>query len=268
MCTPAPPHPMRCCLQCGILPYAGVDICLFEVLKNRLLERYDGEPPHLAIVVTGMASSSVAQFVSYPLALVRTRLQAQGVGGRPVKYRGMWDVITQTWIKEGITGFYKVRSSSSLPRRARSAAPLVQLRGCRQLCVQERPTRMRAHRHTCIPACLPAGMSTLTPLCHAAAASPLLPLLLMRLTLLPLPLLLLLLPGTVAQSDQVGTCSRHKLVCIRRNQDAAGGGPPQLALVTTVSHHRRANPCTAQRASAAARRVVSAGHAAHACCGS
>lgn len=62
-------------LQCGILPYAGVDICLFELFKDMLLERYDGEPPHVAIVATGMASSSIAQFVSYPLALVRTRLQ-------------------------------------------------------------------------------------------------------------------------------------------------------------------------------------------------
>lgn len=62
-------------VQCGILPYAGVDICLFELLKDVLLEKYDGEPPHVAIVGTGMLSSSVAQFVSYPLALVRTRLQ-------------------------------------------------------------------------------------------------------------------------------------------------------------------------------------------------
>jgi len=40
-----------------------------------LLERYDGEPPHVAILGAGMLSSSIAQFVSYPLALVRTRLQ-------------------------------------------------------------------------------------------------------------------------------------------------------------------------------------------------
>lgn len=26
-------------MQCGILPYAGVDICLFELLKDRMLER-------------------------------------------------------------------------------------------------------------------------------------------------------------------------------------------------------------------------------------
>ncbi|WIA17421.1 hypothetical protein OEZ85_014273 [Tetradesmus obliquus] len=93
--------------MCGILPYAGVDICLFELLKDGLLQRYDGEPPHIAIVGTGMASSSVAQLVSYPLALVRTRLQAQGVGGRPIKYSGMADVFRQTMAKEGPLGFYK-----------------------------------------------------------------------------------------------------------------------------------------------------------------
>jgi hypothetical protein len=42
-----------------------------------LLERYDGEPPHVAILGAGMLSSSIAQFVSYPLALVRTRLQVR-----------------------------------------------------------------------------------------------------------------------------------------------------------------------------------------------
>lgn len=93
--------------MCGILPYAGVDICLFELLKDRLLDRYDGDPPHAAIVAGGMVSSSIAQFVSYPLALVRTRLQAQGVGGRLVKYSGMGDVFRQTYVNEGLRGFYK-----------------------------------------------------------------------------------------------------------------------------------------------------------------
>ncbi len=45
----------------GILPYAGVDIAVFEMLKEELMEMYDGNPPHLAILSTGMFSSSVAQ---------------------------------------------------------------------------------------------------------------------------------------------------------------------------------------------------------------
>lgn len=91
----------------GILPYAGVDIALFEILKESLLDRYEGNPPSLAILGTGMLSSSIAQVVSYPLALVRTRLQAQGAGGVPIKYDGMMDVARQTIRREGLRGLYK-----------------------------------------------------------------------------------------------------------------------------------------------------------------
>lgn len=94
----------------GILPYAGVDIAAFETLKEALLDAYEprGEPPPpAAIIAAGAASSSVAQFCSYPLALVRTRLQAQGAGGRPVKYSGMVDVIRKTVASEGVRGLYK-----------------------------------------------------------------------------------------------------------------------------------------------------------------
>ncbi|KAI8465084.1 MAG: mitochondrial substrate carrier [Monoraphidium minutum] len=93
--------------MCGILPYAGTDIALFEMLNEHLHDTYDGEPPHLAIIGAGMASSVFAQFVSYPLALVRTRLQAQGVGGNPIKYSGMLDVFSQTLRNEGAGGLYK-----------------------------------------------------------------------------------------------------------------------------------------------------------------
>jgi Mitochondrial carrier protein len=61
--------------QIGIIPYAGVDITAFELLKQRLLEEHDGRPPPPAVFAAGMLSSCVAQFVSYPLALVRTRMQ-------------------------------------------------------------------------------------------------------------------------------------------------------------------------------------------------
>ena len=49
----------------------------FELLKEHLLERYDGMPPPWAILGAGMTSSSIAQFASYPLALVRTRMQVE-----------------------------------------------------------------------------------------------------------------------------------------------------------------------------------------------
>ncbi|PSC68761.1 Calcium-binding mitochondrial carrier S [Micractinium conductrix] len=92
----------------GILPYAGVDITIFELLKERLLDEYEGtNPPAHMILAAGMCSSSIAQFAAYPLALTRTRLQAQGIGGRPIKYRGMMDVLRKTVANEGVRGLYK-----------------------------------------------------------------------------------------------------------------------------------------------------------------
>ena len=91
----------------GILPYAGVDITIFELLKEKMLDEYDGMPPPHSILCAGMLSSSLAQFSAYPLALVRTRLQAQGIGGIPLKYNGMTDVLCKTYQKEGFRGLYK-----------------------------------------------------------------------------------------------------------------------------------------------------------------
>ena len=65
-------------LQLGILPFAGVDIAVFELLKEQLILKYGHDIPSVGILGAGVTSSIIAQFVSYPLALVRTRMQ-----GRP-----------------------------------------------------------------------------------------------------------------------------------------------------------------------------------------
>jgi len=43
---------------------------------------HDGAPPPYTILGAGMLSSTIAQFVSYPLALTRTRLQARRAAPR------------------------------------------------------------------------------------------------------------------------------------------------------------------------------------------
>ena len=70
-------------MQLGILPYAGVDIAAFEIFKEKLLKKYDNQPPPILILGSGMLSSSIAQFASYPLALVRTRLQVNVLSLHP-----------------------------------------------------------------------------------------------------------------------------------------------------------------------------------------
>lgn len=64
----------------GIIPYAGIDLAVYETLKKMYLNRHGNaeDPSILVITGCGAFSSSCGQVASYPLALVRTRLQAQG----------------------------------------------------------------------------------------------------------------------------------------------------------------------------------------------
>eukprot|EP00794_Sanderia_malayensis_P016130 gene16130-17756_t len=64
----------------GIIPYAGIDLAIYETLKTTWLTRHNEEPADpgvLVLLFCGTASSTCGQLASYPLALVRTKLQAQ-----------------------------------------------------------------------------------------------------------------------------------------------------------------------------------------------
>lgn len=93
----------------GIIPYAGIDLAVYEVcvcwlgltsfsslffssvwlcslflsqtLKNSWLQRFatdSADPGVFVLLACGTTSSTCGQLASYPLALVRTRMQAQG----------------------------------------------------------------------------------------------------------------------------------------------------------------------------------------------
>ncbi|XP_026124832.1 calcium-binding mitochondrial carrier protein SCaMC-2-A isoform X1 [Carassius auratus] len=98
----------------GIIPYAGIDLAVYETLKNTWLQRYGTEntdPGVFVLLACGTASSTCGQLASYPLALVRTRMQAQAVlsgaaveGASPVSMTGLFKQIMKT---EGPAGLYR-----------------------------------------------------------------------------------------------------------------------------------------------------------------
>jgi solute carrier family 25 (mitochondrial phosphate transporter), member 23/24/25/41 len=63
----------------GVIPYCGIDLAVYETLKKNYLSNHtDQEAPQVWVLLAcGSISSTMGQFCSYPLALVRTRLQAQ-----------------------------------------------------------------------------------------------------------------------------------------------------------------------------------------------
>ncbi|XP_025425812.1 calcium-binding mitochondrial carrier protein SCaMC-2-like isoform X1 [Sipha flava] len=91
----------------GILPYAGIDLAVYETLKNNYIASHNnGEKPGMPLLLAcGTVSSTCGQVCSYPLALVRTRLQAPCLEGPDT--RTMMSVFREIWLKEGVAGLYR-----------------------------------------------------------------------------------------------------------------------------------------------------------------
>ncbi|GAA6228157.1 calcium-binding mitochondrial carrier protein SCaMC-3 [Lates calcarifer] len=93
----------------GIIPYAGIDLAVYETLKNAWLQRYcvdSADPGVLVLLGCGTISSTCGQLASYPLALIRTRMQAQAVTeGKPkLTMVGQFKYIIS---HEGVPGLYR-----------------------------------------------------------------------------------------------------------------------------------------------------------------
>jgi len=98
----------------GIIPYAGIDLAIYETLKNKICEKFSREnkSPHaLVLLGCGTFSSCCGQLAAYPFALIRTKLQSQaGLGLKlslPVEQThalGLARYIVRT---EGLRGLYR-----------------------------------------------------------------------------------------------------------------------------------------------------------------
>lgn len=94
----------------GIIPYAGIDLAVYETLKRKYLMTHSSneQPSFWMLLACGSASSTLGQMCSYPLALIRTRLQAQvihpAMDPSTVTMTGVFRTIIE---KEGVFGLYR-----------------------------------------------------------------------------------------------------------------------------------------------------------------
>ncbi|ERE92598.1 calcium-binding carrier protein SCaMC-1-like protein [Cricetulus griseus] len=91
----------------GIIPYAGVDLAIFELLKNYWLDHYsvNSVNPGISILLgCSTLSHTCGQLASFPMNLVRNRMQA---ATRKKETIHMLQLIKEIYIKEGKTGFFK-----------------------------------------------------------------------------------------------------------------------------------------------------------------
>jgi len=102
----------------GIVPAVGIDMAIYAHLKDnhrayRLEQSREdrggmsgGESVAVSLAC-GAMSSVCGACASYPLVVVRTRLMAQGMPGRPVKYKGAVDCFRTIAQEEGLRGLYR-----------------------------------------------------------------------------------------------------------------------------------------------------------------
>jgi len=92
----------------GIIPYAGVDMGIFFTLKETWLSNHPGEHPGmLTLFLMGAGSSFCGQVTAYPLQLIRTKLQSQGMPGLPIVYKGPLDCVIKVVKESGPLGLYR-----------------------------------------------------------------------------------------------------------------------------------------------------------------
>nr|CCC93647.1 putative mitochondrial carrier protein [Trypanosoma congolense IL3000] len=91
----------------GIMPYAGCSFAVFETLKSYIV-RWNGLPSDKAIpvrerIIAGGLAGLVAQSATYPLDIVRRRMQVT-----PGRYRGVLHALRVIYKEEGFAqGWYK-----------------------------------------------------------------------------------------------------------------------------------------------------------------
>lgn len=91
----------------GIIPYSGVDLGTFSLLKDKYVLYYHKQPGVFSLLLIGAISSTSGQIVAYPLALTRTLLQIQGMGISKTKYKGIRDCMTKIVRSQGVLGLYR-----------------------------------------------------------------------------------------------------------------------------------------------------------------
>jgi len=90
----------------GIIPYAGIDLTIYETIKNWYMKQNPTkqDPGVFVLLGCGTVSSTCGQLTSYPLALVRTRLQAAATDDAK---KGFVSLAKNIVKREGFFGLYR-----------------------------------------------------------------------------------------------------------------------------------------------------------------
>ncbi|RIB20826.1 mitochondrial carrier domain-containing protein [Gigaspora rosea] len=91
----------------GVAPYVALNFHSYEVLRKYFTPVDQTSPPVAQKLLCGALAGSFAQTITYPLDVLRRRMQVTGMKELEYQYKNTWDALTQLLKGEGIRGLYK-----------------------------------------------------------------------------------------------------------------------------------------------------------------
>ncbi len=93
----------------GIMPYAGISFFTYETLKSMYQVYSDSLELHpVHRLIFGACAGILGQSSSYPLDIVRRRMQTDGSDGNAYRYHRIIQTLRDIWTHEGfMSGLYK-----------------------------------------------------------------------------------------------------------------------------------------------------------------
>ncbi|KAL1919724.1 uncharacterized protein VTP21DRAFT_1655 [Calcarisporiella thermophila] len=117
----------------GVAPYVALNFQCYEILRKYLTPPSETSPSVPRKLLCGALAGSIAQTITYPLDVLRRRMQVTGMTSIGYKYRGTLDAARNVVAKEGVRGLYKGMVPNYLKVAPAIATSFVTYEWCKEL---------------------------------------------------------------------------------------------------------------------------------------
>ncbi|KAF9102473.1 hypothetical protein BGX29_004555 [Mortierella sp. GBA35] len=124
----------------GVAPYVALNFQAYEVLRTHLTPPGEVAPSVGMKLVCGAVAGSFAQTVTYPLDVLRRRMQVTGMDAVTYKYSSTWDGVKKIIKQEGVRGLYKGMVPNYLKVAPAISISFVVYEQCKQILIGKKTT--------------------------------------------------------------------------------------------------------------------------------
>ncbi|KAF9954117.1 hypothetical protein BGZ65_004233 [Modicella reniformis] len=124
----------------GVAPYVALNFQAYEVLRAYLTPPGETSPSVVRKLLCGALAGSFAQTVTYPLDVLRRRMQVTQMAGVSYKYSSTWDGVKKIIRQEGVRGLYKGMVPNYLKVAPAISISFVAYEQCKQMLIGKKTT--------------------------------------------------------------------------------------------------------------------------------